>query len=200
MPLFVERGELMKKQMMKTVNAIALGSVGIMVSSAITGCAPQQQEQQMGNKFLVIQEDANGKYTVVEEHPTEGPTRAIIRDKEGNERFMNEAELKALAEQEYQKVEDGTSETVSAPSGDAGMGLAGTILAAAAGALLGNMIANKLMNNSNFQQRSTMNNKSAYSRSTSPTKSSTSTSSKKSYFGGSSSGSTTRSSTSSYGG
>jgi len=98
---------------------------------------------------------------------------------------MNEAEMKALAEQEYQKVQNGTSETVQSNSGGAGMGLAGTILAVAAGSLMGNMIGNALMNNKNFAKRSGSVNKSAYSRSAAG-KASRSRSSKKSFFGGNS--------------
>lgn len=172
---------------------VALGSAGVMMMSTLTGCAQQQQEQQ--NRFLVIEQQANGKYIVVEEMPTEGPSRAIIREKDeyGNttERFMNEAEMKALAEQEYKKVQDGTSETVQDNGGSAGMGLAGTILAVAAGSLLGNMIGNALMNNKNFSKNATSSNKSAYSRSAAGKASRTS--SKKSFFGSSSRTSSSRS-------
>jgi len=187
----------------------ALGVMGVVVMGALTGCEQKQEQQQtqqqtQGNKFFVIQQEDNGKYTVVEEHPTEGPTRAIIRDKDGNERFMNQEELEKLAQQEYEKVENGTSEVTAAPTEDAGMGLGGTILAAAAGALLGNMIANKLMNNQNFQQRSQMNNRSAYSRSAnSRATSSKSSSNKRSFFGSKGSSTTSPQSSSkstSYGG
>jgi len=163
--------------------------------SVLTGCeAPQEQQQQ--NRFLVIEQQSNGKYMVVEEMPTDGPSRAIIREKDENgkttERFMNEAEMKALAEQEYQKVQNGTSETVQENGGSAGMGLAGTILAVAAGSLLGNMIGNALMNNKNFSKNSASSNKSAYSRSAAG-KASKSRSSKKSFFGKSSRSSSSRS-------
>lgn len=164
---------------------VALGSAGIMIMSVLSGCeAPKEQQ----NRFLVIEQQANGKYVVVEEMPTQGPNRAIIREKDENnntiERFMNEAEMKALAEQEYQKVQNGTSETLSPNNGNEGMGLAGTILAVAAGSLLGNMIGNALMNNKNFATRATNVNKSAYSRSAAAKASRSSTS--KSFFGSSS--------------
>ena len=155
------------KQFSSIAGGIALGSAGIAMMSVLTGCSGQQEQQQ--NRFLVIEQQSNGKYIVVEEMPTTGPSRAIIREKDENgntvERFMNEAEMKSLAEQEYQKVQNGTSETVQNNNGSAGMGLAGTILAVAAGSLLGNMIGNSLMNNKNFSKNSTSSNKSAYSRS-----------------------------------
>jgi hypothetical protein len=119
--------------------------------------------------------------------PTEGPSRAIIREKDANgnvtERFMNEAEMRALAEQEYKKVQDGTSETVQSNGGDAGMGIGGTILAAAAGAIMGNMIANSLMNNKNFSRNAASTNKSAYSRNKRSSSSARKSSTKKSFFG-----------------
>lgn len=172
----------------------ALGSAGVMMMSVLSGCSQQQQQEQQ-NRFLVIEQQANGKYIVVEEMPTDGPNRAIIRERDANgnttERFMNEAEMKALAEQEYQKVQNGTSETVQDNSGSAGMGLAGTILAVAAGSLLGNMIGNALMNNKNFSKNAATSNKSAYSRSAASRASSAS--SKKSFFGSSSRTSSSRS-------
>ena len=174
------------KHISSLASGAALGSAGIMMMSVLSGCTQQQAEQQ--NRFLVIEQQANGKYIVVEEMPTDGPSRAIIREKDENgntvERFMNEAEMKALAEQEYQKVQNGTSETMQDNGGSAGMGLAGTILAVAAGSLLGNMIGNALMNNKNFSKNAASSNKSAYSRSAASKASKTS--SKKSFFGSSS--------------
>jgi hypothetical protein len=172
-------------------SGILLGSAGVTMMSILTGCeAPQEQQ----NRFLVIEQQTNGKYIVVEEMPTEGPSRAIIRERDANgmvtERFMNEAEMKALAEQEYQRVQNGTSETLQDGAGSAGMGLAGTILAVAAGSLLGNMIGNALMNNKNFSKNASTSNRSAYSR-LAAGKAAKSTSSKKSFFG-TSSGSTTK--------
>ena len=171
-----------------------LGTAGVLMMSILSGCeAPQEQQQQ--NRFLVIEQQTNGKYIVVEEMPTEGPSRAIIREKDANgntvERFMNESEMKALAEQEYQKVQSGTSETLQENGGGAGMGLAGTILAVAAGSLLGNMIGNALMNNKAFSRNSARTNKSAYSRSAASRASKKS--SKKSFFGSSNKRSSSRS-------
>jgi len=175
------------KHISSIASGVALGSAGIAMMSVLTGCEAPQEKQQ--NRFLVIEQQTNGKYIVVEEMPTEGPSRAIIREKDENgnvtERFMNEAEMKALAEQEYQKVQNGTSETTQ--SGSGGMGLGGTILAVAAGSLMGNMIANSLMGNKNFSQRATSVNKSAYSRSAAGKASRAGKSTRrKSFFGGNS--------------
>jgi hypothetical protein len=183
------------KHISSIASGFALGTAGILMMGVLSGCESKKEEPQ--NRFLVIEQQTNGKYVVIEETPTEGPSRAIIREKDaqGNvtERFMSEAEMKALAEQEYQKVQSGTSETVQSGDSSAGMGLAGTILAVAAGSLLGNMIGNALMNNKNFAQRSNTVNKSAYSRSAAASKASSGSSSKKSFFGSSSGSSTSKS-------
>lgn len=175
-------------------SGILLGTAGITMMGVLSGCeAPQEQHK---NRFLIIEQQPNGKYIVVEEVPTEGPNRSIIREKDENgmtvERFMSEDEMKALAEQEYQKVQNGTSETIQDNGGNAGMGLAGTILAVAAGSLLGNMIGNALMGNKNFSQNAATSNRSAYSRSAAA-KAARSSSTKKSFFGSSSRSSTSSS-------
>ena len=180
------------KHISSIASGVALGSAGVIMMSVLSGCeTAQQEQQQQQNRFLVIEQQTNGKYIVVEEMPTDGPSRAIIREKDANgntiERFMSEAEMKALAEQEYQKVQNGTSETVQSGDSSGGMGLAGTILAVAAGSLLGNMIGNALMNNKNFSKNAASSNKSAYSRSAASRKSAAKSSSRKSFFGGSSS-------------
>ena len=184
-----------------------MGSFGLVVMSALSGCQGTQEEAQTQqseaqNKFLVVEQLTNGKYVIVEEMPTSGPSRAIIREQDENgtvhERVLTEAEMKELADQEYKKMEAGQSELNAAPEGE-GMGLAGTILAAAGGALLGNMIGNALMNNKNVQRHQDVSNRSAYHRSASgSTPTSTSSTQKKSYFGNDASKSTT--SSSSYGG
>jgi len=173
------------RNIFKSTNAIVLGSTGVLMMSVLAGCEAPQEEKQ--NRFLTIEQQANGKYIVVDEEPINGPSRAIIRETDANgmvtERFMNEDEMKLLAEQEYQKVQNGTSETIQENGGSGGMGLAGTILAVAAGSLMGNMIGNALMGNKNFSKNSARSNKSAYSRSAAG-KASRSGTSKKSFFGG----------------
>lgn len=182
-----------------------LGSFSLVLMSALSGCqsAPEENaaEQAEGqNKFIVVEQQPNGKYVVVEEMPTTGQSRAIIRETDENgtvsERIMSEAEMKALAQQEYDKMQAGESELNAEPQGE-GMGLAGTILAAAGGALLGNMIGNALMNNSNFRKNQDASNRSAYHRSAGGASAASGTQ-KKSFFGNTASKTTTASS--SYGG
>ncbi|MEA3228432.1 MAG: hypothetical protein U9P38_05085 [Campylobacterota bacterium] len=178
-------------------SGVVLGSAGVAMMSIMGGCEDPSQQQQTQNKFIVIEKQDNGKYIVVEEMPTEGESRAIIREKDENgkvtERFMDEEEMKTLAEQEYQKVQDGTSETIS-DGNDDGMGLAGTLLAVGAGMLLGSAIANSLSNNKNFAKNSASANRSAYSRSNSSSSTSKSKTKKRSFFGSSSKSSSSSSS------
>jgi hypothetical protein len=186
-----------------SANSIITGTIGIAVLSALSGCqsAPEEQanseESVNQNKFLVVEQQPNGKYVIVEEMPTTGPSRAIIRETDENgtvsERVMSETEMKELADQEYKKMEAGQSELNAEPHSE-GMGLGGTILAAAGGALLGNMIGNMLMNNKNVQRHQDMSNRSAYHRSSGGANSATSNSQKKSFFGNSASRSTSASS------
>lgn len=190
-------------------NNLFLGTIGTALIATFSGCQSAPDEQNGGmeqseaqNKFIVVEQLSNGKYVIVEEMPTTGPSRAIIKETDENgtvtERVMSEAEMKELADQEYKKMEEGKSELNAEPQGE-GMGLAGTILAAAGGALLGNMIGNALMNNKNVQQHQNASNRSAYHRSSSGmNNNAASNTQKKSYFGNSASKST--SSSSSFGG
>jgi hypothetical protein len=184
---------------------IMLGATGLAVLTALSGCqsAPEEQSAEEGqNKFLVVEQQPNGKFVIIEEMPTTGPSRAIIKETDENgtvhERVMSEAEMKEMADQEYKKMQEGKSELNSEPKSE-GMGLAGTILAAAGGALLGNMIGNALMNNKNVQRHQDVSNRSAYHKSAGAGGgSSTANSGKKSFFGNK--GASSTSSSSSYGG
>lgn len=184
---------------------IMLGATGLAVLTALSGCqsVPEEQSAAEGqNKFLVVEQQPNGKFVIIEEMPTTGPSRAIIKETDENgtvhERVMSEAEMKEMADQEYKKMQEGKSELNSEPKSE-GMGLAGTILAAAGGALLGNMIGNALMNNKNVQRHQDVSNRSAYHKSAGAGGgSSTANSGKKSFFGNK--GASSTSSSSSYGG
>lgn len=174
------------KHIRSIATGVALGSMGALVMSTFSGCENSSHEQKAAqNKFLVIEQLTNGKYVVVEELPTEGPTRAIIRQRDENgtitERMMSQDEMKQLAQQEYEKFQNGSSE-LSSGEGDAsaGMGLASTILAVAAGSLLGNMIGNALMNNKTFASKASGVSSSPMAKSPTSTPSSSTT---KSYFG-----------------
>jgi hypothetical protein len=156
------------KHIKKALSYSIAGGVGLTVIAALQGCSdpgqPPEGPSGFGaadgvgleqNVFMVIEQtgaDPN-MYKVVEKHPTTGPTRAILRTQDGGERFLSETELKAIAEEEAARVEAGTSRlTQDAGMQAGGLSLGETVLAAAAGSLIGGMLANRLMGNRNFQR------------------------------------------------
>ena len=173
----------MKEYIQKT-SQIAIASISaITAGGLLAGCESHQQEAQ--NMFIVLQQKADGSYDVIEIHPTDGPSRAIVRDLKGNERMMSNEEMTALAQQEAQKIDNGTSNM----GHGGGMSMGEAILAAATGAILGNMIgnalANKMNNNQRFQsaQRQSANKTSAYTRSAKSKSASKTSKSRSGFFG-----------------
>jgi len=201
------------KHIKKVLSYSIAGSIGLTVIASLNGCSdanqPQQRVDDSGtlqdagseqNQFLVIEQtgSAPDTYKVLEKHPTTGPTRAILKDLEGNEQFLSEEELRVIAEEEAAKVEAGTSNLTQNPEiQSGGLSLGEVLLAAAAGSLIGGMLANRLRGNTNYQRA-----QQSYGGGR-PTSSISQPASSKSkprsgFFGGS--GSSSSSSTSSYGG
>ena len=162
----------MKHYLKKISNVSTFGSVAVLAALALTGCGdkPKEETKQAGQsvteasktqgQFLVIQETEKDKYKVIEQYPANGPSRAILKEINGTERLLSEEELKKLAEAEAKKVENNTTNLTkegAAQMHGGGMSLGETILASAAGALIGGYIANKLFNNPNFQANQRMN-------------------------------------------
>ncbi len=153
----------MKHYIKKISQVSAFGSVAVLAAIALGGCEQKPKEEsgtsvseaaKAQGQFMVIQEISEGKYKVIEQYPANGPSRAILKDMNGTERLLSEDELKKLANEEAKKVENNTSNLTkenSAQMHGGGMSLGETILASAAGALIGGYIANKLFNNPNFQ-------------------------------------------------
>jgi hypothetical protein len=144
-----------------------LGSLGLTIAIGLQGCGQSEEPANQTNGtiseatkseegvFLVIKQTAKDPdaFIIVEKHPSSTGTRAILTDMDGNERMLTEEELKKMAEAEAAKVEAGTSNLTQAPAAESpGLSLGETILAGAAGALIGGMIANQLAGNSNYQQ------------------------------------------------
>ena len=167
------------KHIKKAASYSMVGGLGLVVLANLQGCgseeaqqppiAPAEQKENLGqlesdlkqqNYFLVIQQiSANpDKYELAERYPTEGDTRAVLKTLDGKEKVLSNAELKTLAQAEADKVEAGTSELTkpaseAQASGGGGLGLGEMILASAAGALIGGMLANRLSNNANARAR-----------------------------------------------
>ena len=106
----------------------------------------------------------------------------------GIERFLSEDELKQIAEEEARRVEAGTSRLAQdgAEMSGGGLSLGETLLAAAAGSLIGGMLANSQMGNRNFQQNTQRYNS---TRSSAPTslRSGSTTQARSGFFGSKSS-------------
>lgn len=193
-----------------------VGGLGVMAIFGLNACDSGNnnnnlnstlQNTQKNGAFVIIEEQFDGSYKVLEEYPSE-QTRVMLKDKNGGERMLSQAEIDELIKQEEGKINAGTSELTN-PNGG-GLGLGGAILASAAGAILGSYIGNKLFNNPNYQANQQRNYKSpqAYERSQNSfnNKNATSTSGTKSnagksgFFSGNNAGVNTNRSTQNYGG
>ncbi|WGZ92880.1 MAG: hypothetical protein QJT81_13680 [Candidatus Thiothrix putei] len=158
----------MNKPYIKPIISYSMvGSLGMTILASLQGCGGDQPPAPPPNTgagtiseaakseamFMVIQQTGANPdtYELVEKYPA-SQTRAILKDMKGNERILTEAELKAMAEAEAKKVEAGTSALTQPVAQNQGLSLGETVLAAAAGALIGGMLANKLMGNANYQQ------------------------------------------------
>jgi hypothetical protein len=158
----------MSKPYIKAIVSYAMvGSLGLTILASLQGCGGDQpplppekpsagtisEATKSEGMFMVIQQTgANPDTFELKEKYPASETRAILKDLNGNERILTEAELKKMAEDEAKKVEDGTSKLTQPIATNQGLSLGETILASAAGALIGGMIANKLMGNANYQQ------------------------------------------------
>ena len=154
--------------------------------------------------FVIIEETAPGQYKIKDQYPSD-ETRVVLKDLNGTERILSKEEMDALIKEEAAKIDNGTSNLTkdNGQISSGGLSLGETLLASAAGAILGSWIGSKLFNNQNFanQQRGAFSNQSAYQRSVNSfnkagTTSSTSSAKKSGFFGG---GSKAASSSSSFG-
>lgn len=162
-----------KHYIRKAVSYSMAGSLSFAIVAGLQGCGeglpPVDSNQDQNSSiadaaaegyFMIIQQTGTNPdtYELKERYPSSQGTRAILRNMNGEEQVLSEEELTRLAEAEAQKVENGTSELSQPVAENQGMGLGSMILASAAGALLGNVLANKLMGNRNFQQHQQRNN------------------------------------------
>ncbi len=169
--------------------------LGALLATGMTGCSgnsQQQQEQaQAKGAFVIIEETTPGRYQIKDEFPAD-ETRIVLKKLDGTEKVLTKPELDALIKEEAAKIDNGTSnltkEQNAQVSQQGGMGLGETILASAAGYMLGAWIGSKLFGNQNFQnnRKAGYKSPSTYSKSqNSFNKTKKSTSSKRSgFFGG----------------
>ena len=210
------------KGIKKVASYAAVGGFGAVVIAGLAGCGSDNggannndgsalnEAVQKTGAFVIIEETAPGKYKVLEEYPS-SETRVVLKDINGTERVLSKEEMDKLIAEENAKIDAGTSNLTGSNAQNAqlssgGMSLGETLLASAAGAIIGSWIGNKLFNNPGYQsqRQSAYKNPSAYSRSVDSFNKAKATSSagkssggKSGFFGGSSSSSSKSSSSSS---
>ncbi|OCL86029.1 hypothetical protein AAX26_01680 [Aliarcobacter thereius] len=162
--------------------------------------------QQQG-AFVIVEQDVNGNYKIADEFPA-SKTTIVLRNPDGSERILSQAEIDKLVKEEEKKIDAGTSALTNPEMSSGGMGLGGVLLSSIAGAMIGSWLGNKLFNNQNFNNQRAAQYKSpqTYSKSQNSfnnrnagTKSNASSSRKSGFFGGNNS-SNRSSSNSSFGG
>ena len=141
----------------KKLSTIASATgLGALLATGVTGCtqnASQYEEQQAKGAFVIIEETAVGKYKIVDEFPAD-ETRIVLKQLDGTERVLTQAEMDALVKEEAAKIDNGTSNLTSnnaQVSQQGGMGLGEVLLSSIAGAMIGSWIGSKLFGNQNFQ-------------------------------------------------
>lgn len=158
----------------KTILKIGMASgLAAVAGGTLAGCGSDegahvaQQNSQQG-AFVIIQETAPGQYKIKEQFPS-AETRVVLQQLDGTERVLTKEEMDALIKDEAAKIDNGTSNLTKEGGqvSSGGLSLGETLLASAAGAILGSWIGSKLFNNQNFanQQRGAFSNQSAYQRS-----------------------------------
>jgi uncharacterized protein YcfJ len=196
-----------KKYFLKKISNYAIvGGLGATLITSFVGCEDRNNNNQNSDTitnasqkqgaFVIVQKSEQGGYQIVDEFPSKKTT--IVLREDGNERILSKAEVDALVAKEAVKIDNGTSNLTNPQNSQmsgGGMGLGETILASAAGAMLGAYIGNKLFNNSNYnsQRRTSYKSPSTYSKSVSsfnkaksaPSTKSTASNTKRSGFFGS---------------
>ncbi|HIC5272412.1 TPA: UPF0323 family lipoprotein [Campylobacter jejuni] len=199
------------KKIKKIIQIGMIGGLAAVAGGALAGCGSNNDNSDTLNQaanaqgaFVIIEETAPGQYKIKDQYPSD-ETRVVLKDLNGTERILSKEEMDALIKEEAAKIDNGTSNLTkdNGQISSGGLSLGETLLASAAGAILGSWIGSKLFNNQNFanQQRGAFSNQSAYQRSVNSfnkagTTSSTSSAKKSGFFGG---GSKATSSSSSFG-
>ena len=204
------------KHIKKIATYAAVGGFGAIVMAGFAGCDSNNggdenalnEVAQKNGAFVIIEESAPRVYKILEEYPST-ETRVVLKDINGTERVLSKDEIDKLLAQANANIDNGTSnltKTSDAQLSSGGLSLGETILASAAGAILGSWIGSKLFGNQNFQatRQNSYKNPSAYTRSVdsfnkqkAANSAARSSSGKSGFFGG---GSKSSSSSSSFGG
>ncbi|EAJ6135939.1 hypothetical protein CBI00_02135 [Campylobacter lari] len=198
---------ILKLSMISGIAAISGGALSACSNNTNDSNNALSQAANAQGAFVIIEETAPNQYKIKDQFPSD-ETRVVLKQLDGTERVLSKEEMDKLIQEEAAKIDNGTSNLTNpnnAQMSSGGLSLGETLLASAAGAILGSWIGSKLFNNQNFanQQRGAFSNQSAYQRSVNSfNKASTSATSgssakKSGFFGGGSK--VTSSSSSSFG-
>ncbi|MBZ7950750.1 UPF0323 family lipoprotein [Campylobacter sp. LH-2024] len=161
------------KRIKKIIQIGMMSGLAAVAGGALVACSndnseTSNQNSNMKGAFVIIEEVAPGQYKIKDQFPSD-ETRVVLKDLNGTERILSKEEMDMLIKQEAEKIDNGTSNlTQSNPQmSSGGLSLGETLLASAAGAIIGSWIGSKLFGNQNFlnQQRGAFTNQSAYQRS-----------------------------------
>ncbi|AGZ82453.1 UPF0323 family lipoprotein [Campylobacter fetus] len=166
----------------KTLKEISkISGVGAILIFGLAACgnteqknansAVQEASQKQG-ATVFIEKNSDGSYKIADEFPS-NETRVFLREPNADgamsERLLSQSELDKLMQEENAKIDAGTSGLTNqnASVSGGGMSLGETILASAAGAIIGSWIGSKLFNSPGFQnqRQGAYKNPSAYNRS-----------------------------------
>ncbi|WP_257912969.1 putative lipoprotein [Campylobacter lari] len=198
---------ILKLSMISGIAAISAGALSACSNNTSDSNNALSQAANAQGAFVIIEETAPNQYKIKDQFPSD-ETRVVLKQLDGTERVLSKEEMDKLIQEEAAKIDNGTSNLTNpnnAQMSSGGLSLGETLLASAAGAILGSWIGSKLFNNQNFanQQRGAFSNQSAYQRNVNSfNKASTSATSgssakKSGFFGGGSKA--TSSSSSSFG-
>jgi hypothetical protein len=192
-----------KKYFLKKISNYAIvGGLGSALMVSFNACENKNNNNQESNAmtnasqkqgaFVIVEKTPQGGFQIVDEFPSS--TTTIVLRENGKERILSQAEIDTLVAQEKVKIDNGTSNlTNGSEIHSGGMSLGETLLASAAGAMIGAYIGNKLFNNNNYnaKRRTSYKSPSTYSKSKNSFNKSASSTSKKSasskksgFFGG----------------
>lgn len=160
------------KRVRKVASYALIGGFGLVFAGTLAGCGSNNEtNNSQGSEkgaFVVIEETGPGQYKILEEFPS-AETRIVVKQLDGSEKVLTKEELDTLIAQENAKIDNGTSNLTKneAQLSGGGMGLGETILASAAGVLIGSWIGSKLFGSPAYQnhKQTAYKNPSAYSKS-----------------------------------
>jgi len=147
----------------KISNYAIVGGLGAFLMVNMSACSDNnhkndenvfKEASQKQGAFVVIQETAPNQYKITDEYPASSTT-VILKKLDGTEQILSKEELDKLIKEADKKIEANQSPLTNPEMNSGGMSLGETILASAAGAILGSWIGSKLFNNPTYQHQRT---------------------------------------------